>query len=359
MGKKGKHPPESNEALDAVEAVIRTAKRKKNFFEANVIPLKGDSKRERRRKSVFDLMLLVVVASAVVLVWYSVLDPMNAKKDYEALMRMRQTEATTLAPEEQPTTPLGEVVPMEPVTEKPTVVHQSAEKFLARNKDYKFWLSAPGGNINYPVVQYTDNDYYLHKNFDRKPSRYGNPFLDYRSKTDPVSTNLIIYGHNMKDGTIFAGLKNYRQRDVVARYPIITLEWPGGNTSQYKIFSVLVVNGKAKDDNGHIFAVNTPDFPDAKSFEGYIRQLEERTYTKTGVDVQYGDKLIALQTCVYDFEDEFLYVVGRMVRPGESIKVDPAGVKANPNPRLPQIMYTKRGAKNPFVGAEQWSPPSR
>ena len=356
MGKKEKHPPESSEALDAMEEVIRTTKRKKNFFEANVIPLKGDTKKVLRRKSLFDLLLLIMVASTVVFLWFSVLDPIRGRGIDKDWHDYRPPTVETTAPAQQPT---GGAQVVE--TTKPPVptTRVPLDTLWARNKDFKFWITAPGANISYPVVQYTDNDYYLYTNFDRKPSRYGNPFLDWRCKLDPASSNLIIYGHNMKDGSIFARLSYYRQRDVVAYHPIITLEWPDGGTWQFKIIAVLIINGNASDDNGHIFAVNTPDFPTQASFDGYIRQLEQRTLIKTGVDVRYGDKLISLQTCVYDFKPAFLYVVGRMVRPGESIKVDSAGVKANPSPRLPQIMYDKKGKKNPYAGAELWFPPSR
>jgi len=353
MGKKEKHPPESNEALEAVEEVIRTAKRKKNFFEANVIPLKGDTKKEKRRKFVFVILLLIMVSSASVVTWFSVLEPIRGRNMEDHFRGYRSPETTA---EAEPPTGGAEVVQ----TTKPVVstTRQPLDKLLARNRDLRFWISAPGGRIEYPVVQYTDNDYYLHRNFDRKLSRYGNPFLDRRCKLDPPSTNLVIYGHNMRDGSIFSGLKNYRQRDVVARHPIITLERLDGSVYQYKIFAVLVINGRLQDDNGYAFAVNTHDFPTQASFEGYVRQLEQRTTIKTGVDVRYGDKLISLQTCLFDvgFDDAYLYVVGRMVRPGESIKVDSAGVKTNQNPRLPQAMYDKRKQKNPYAGAELWFP---
>ena len=101
--------------------------------------------------------------------------------------------------------------------------------------------------------------------------------------------------------------------------------------------------------------MNTPDFPSQESFEGYKRQIESRSYVDTGVDIVYGDKLISLQTCVYTYDYEFLYVIARMVRPGESTAV--TGVKANPSPRMPQAWYDKMKQENPYRNAEIWLAP--
>jgi len=231
----------------------------------------------------------------------------------------------------------------------------SHEQLKARNGDYRGWLRAPGADISLPIVQTADNGYYLKRDFERRPSKYGNPFVDHRVSFDPMSTNLIIYGHHMSNGTIFTYLPRYKQANVVANNPIITLELPDGKVNQYKIVSVLAINGREQDDNGYAFAANTPDFPNQASFDGYIRQIRERSYVITGVDVQYGDKLISLQTCIYDYDYEFLYVVARLVRPGESLSV--TGVKANPSPRMPQAWYDKKKQTNPYRDAERWYAP--
>lgn len=323
------------------------AKRKKNFFERNMIPLKGDSKKTRKRKGLFNSCLIIVLISALVLVWVVVIDPNAAIELSDELSDLHGG-----APAVTQSTKPGQTVPE--TTRKVVEVRQSADKLMARNSHYIGWLIARGGNINMPIVQTKDNDYYLRRNFDRAPSKYGCPFVDYRVSFDPMSTNLIIYGHHMNNGTIFSKLTRYKSADAVKANPLITLELPDGTTYQYKIFAVLAVNGLASDDNGYVFAANTPDFPNKTSFEGFVRQLKQRSYVNTGVDVQYGDQLISLQTCIYDFDYEFLYVVGRLVRPGESAAVSAAQIKANPNPRLPQALYDKQKRKNPFKDAERW-----
>jgi len=348
--------PASDDALEALDAVVNTppARRRKNFFEKNIIPLKGDSRKTKRRKATFDSCLVVMFVCMLVLAWVVVIDPMQSKNLFNQLANMTEGEITE-PPTEAPH-PGDDAPPTEPTTRDPRVYERmSHEKLKAMNGDYRGWLKAPGASINLPIVQTADNGYYLKRDFNRKPSKYGNPFVDYRCNFNPMSTNIVIYGHHMSNGTIFTYLPRYKQADVVRGNPIITLELPDGTVNQYKIVSVLAVNGREQDDNGYAFAANTPDFPNAESFNGYVRQIKARSYVTTGVDVEYGDKLISLQTCVYDFDYEFLYVIGRLLRPGESGAV--SGVKANPNPRLPQALYDKLKKTNPDPDAERWMAP--
>jgi len=345
-----------SDALDALDAVVNTppARRRKNFFEKNIIPLKGDSRKVKRRKAVFDSCLVIIFVCLVVLSWVMVIDPAISKWKYDDLAKnytMAETTGVDI-PTEAP--PPGQTAP--PTTKGPEYEKErmSPEALKARNSDYVGWLRAPGGSINMPVVQTADNGYYLKRDFDRRPSKYGNPFVDYRVHFSPVSTNIIIYGHHMSNGTIFTYLTRYKQADVVRRNPIITLELANGTINQYKIVSVLAINGRAEDDNGYVFAVNTPEFRSQEHFDGYVRQIKQRSYVTTDVDVVYGDKLISLQTCIYDFDYEFLYVIARQVRPGEGTSV--GSVKANPSPRHPQALYDKLKQNNPYRDSELWYP---
>ena len=357
------HRPASDDALEALDAVVNMPpkRRKKNFFEKHIIPLKGDSRATKRRKGLFDSFLMIAFVSLVVLAWVLVIEPWRANILQEKLKAAYNETEVVGTTEPQPTEPPppGQTAPpTEATTTRDVVVtRKSHDKLKAINSDYIGWLKAPGGSIDMPVVQTADNGYYLKRDFERKSSKYGNPFADYRCNLDPMSTNLIIYGHHMSNGTIFTYLTRYKQANVVKNNPIITLEMANGTTHQYKIVSVLVINGRPEDDNNHVFYANTPEFPNAESFNGYVRQIKARSYVDTGVDIQYGDKLISLQTCVYDFDYEFLYVIARLVRPGESASVPASQIKANPNPRLPQALYDKQKKPNPFVDAEKWYAP--
>ncbi|MDR1465473.1 MAG: class B sortase [Oscillospiraceae bacterium] len=333
------YTPASQAALDAVEDLLKP--RKKNFLERNFIPLKRDSKREKTRKVILDILLVIMLACVLILLYEYVYLPHRIQSDIDDLIYIHnQTNSN------QPTQPGGA---------SETVIPLSDEKLKAINSDYIGWLKVPGADIELPIVKTTDNEAYLTLNFYKQKSKYGNPFLDYRCSLDPVSDNLVIYGHHMKDGNMFGKLKNYRSASTFSKNPIITLQLPG-RVYQYKIISVFVTNGVATDDNGYIFHFDAQAFPTEDNFNGFIHQLNQRTLYRTGVDVRYGDHLITLQTCEYDFADAVLIVIGRQVRQGESLEIDKSKITQNSNPRYPQALYDKRGRENPYRNAERWYP---
>jgi len=370
------YQPESQDAMEAVDAVIEGGqkKKKKSFFEQNMFPLKGDSKKERARKIIFDLLVLVMIGATCVLVWWFGIDPWMHNRSQGALGNLQtivyicrdcgedlRQEAHGWVCD----TCIAELPPREPgqapqaVTSPPLIIRRlDWDELFAINDQVVAWLNAPGANIDLPVVQTGDNVFYLYRDLWLRPSRYGNPFLDFRNRlrTTPHSTNQIVYGHHMHDGTIFSQLPRYRNVETVRRHPIITLSLPDGQEWHYIIFSVLTINGHPDQDNGYVFAVNTPDFPSQESFDGYLRQLRERSFVDVDIDVRWGDHLITLQTCVYEFPSQFLYVIGRRVRPGESLTVNANQITRNPNPRLPQALYDRQGRENPFRNAERWFP---
>ena len=83
----------------------------------------------------------------------------------------------------------------------------------AINGDIVAWIQIPGIGVDYPVVQGKDNEHYLHYTFDRKANKAGSIFLDYRNRADFTDSKVILYGHNMKDGSMFSNLKKYRDAD--------------------------------------------------------------------------------------------------------------------------------------------------
>ncbi|MCL2514060.1 MAG: hypothetical protein FWF08_09170, partial [Oscillospiraceae bacterium] len=100
------------------------------------------------------------------------------------------------------------------------------------------------------------------------------------------------------------------------------------------------------------------DFMSDQSFAKYIDALVERRLYDTGVDIRSTDKLITLSTCVYDFDEARLVIVGRLAREGENIDVDTSVVKTNINPRYPQAWYTKNRLTNPYRNSYRWTPTS-
>lgn len=97
----------------------------------------------------------------------------------------------------------------------------------AISKDAVAWLYAPGGGINYVVAQAGDNDYYLHRLLNGAEAKAGTLFMDYQNHSDFSDWNTMIYGHHMKNGTMFASLVKYQDQEYYEKHPVMYLYTPG------------------------------------------------------------------------------------------------------------------------------------
>ena len=228
-------------------------------------------------------------------------------------------------------------------------------QLYAANNDLRGWISIDGLDINFPVAQGIDNDYYLEKDIYGKYTMYGVPFFDYRM-TDfrNLHRNNVIYGHNMRsDDYIFGNLENYRTIEGFKNAPVIECNTIYGDYTWF-VYAVFITNSDPKDDNGYLFPYNFIDISTAK-FEGYIDEIDKRKLYSTGVDINVSDKILTLSTCCYDFNEARLVVVARLKRDGESVSVDTSKAIENPNPKYPQAYYdANKKAVNPYAQDARW-----
>ena len=218
------------------------------------------------------------------------------------------------------------------------------EPFIQENEDIRGWITIPGTLVDNPIYQTTDNDYYLTHNMYKEKSRYGALFFDYRcsvSKESPTQ-NVTIYGHEMKDGSMFGTLKKYKNLNFYKENPTFTVT-KLKEQSTYKIFSIMIMNATAADDNGYLYNYTTPSFETQEVFLSWIDEAYERSLIKTEVSVQANDQIITLVTCINDFPDARLVIMARMTRPDENTHVNTSYATLNPNPRYPQAWYDKKG----------------
>lgn len=218
------------------------------------------------------------------------------------------------------------------------------EDLYSQNEDVVGYLAIDGTDFAYPVVQYTDNDYYLHRGFDGEENESGTPFVDYRTNLR-TTQNTIIYGHNMRTGTMFELLLQYRDLNFYRQHPVLefdTVYEPG----EYKVFGMFIAN--TREEDGPIFDyLNFLDGTE-ETFMEYVENVQVRSLIDTGVDVQPGDRLLTLSTCSYEFTDARFVVVARKVRDGEDPEVDTdQAVKAD-DPLMPRIWYELYGGNNPY-----------
>ncbi|MDR2753543.1 MAG: class B sortase [Oscillospiraceae bacterium] len=205
---------------------------------------------------------------------------------------------------------------------------------FAKNSDIAGWLTVPGVQVDLPVVLGKDNDYYLRRNFEKAYSRYGTLFFDCRDVLTPngTSNNLSIYGHETKSGAMFGQVKKYRNLEFYKKNAKFTFS-SLFEERQYVIFAVTILNAEAAQDNGNFFDWRNTNLDAPEELEAFAQAVQRRSIYQTGVDVRFGDQLLSLTTCTYEFLGARLVLFARAVRAGEEIDV--ANATKNPDPQMP------------------------
>lgn len=324
-------------------------KQKKSFGQtlANIfIPAKGDTPRQRMSKIIAIVAAVLVVAA---LVTGGLLIHKYVSKDQE--LKKVQEQYTSSNPSSE-TASGDEDTSSEPELDPETGVLPEFNQLYATNPDVRGYLKIEGTKLDMPVVQGTDNAYYLDHTMEKKSNPFGIPFADYRATFAPnyQSTNITIYGHSAADGTFFAPVKQYKEFDFYKEHPTVQFDTIYGK-GQYKIIGLMMVNTDISQKD----VFNFHDYVDLteSQFKFYIENVEKRSYFKTGVDVKFGDQLLTLSTCDTEVINSNttpyrMALVARKVRPGESADVDVAKASINKTVEMPAGWVKKMGKNTPF-----------
>lgn len=289
----------------------------------------------KKRKAITAVIVIVVLVAAAAAEYYIY----NAVNSETSL-----TTNTTAAPAEGETTS----VPAE------------YQEYYNRNNDFVGWIKIDGTEIDYPVVQADDNDYYLNHNFDKEKESRGTIFMDYTSDSNLGYMNTVIHGHNWLDDTVFSELPQYSDIDYYREHPVIEYN-TRTEMHKWKIFAVFITTASADEDNGYVFNYVYPDMGGI-NFDGYMAEINKRTLYYTGVDVNENDKILTLSTCTREVDtrsyraDCRIVILARMVRDGESGQVNTSAAYENENPKYPQIWYDLKNIENPYKNDEFWYP---
>ena len=184
----------------------------------------------------------------------------------------------------------------------------SYQNLYWENTDMVGWIQIEGTNIDYPVMQTpADPTYYLKHDFEKNYTDYGCPFMQANCDALAPSDNLIIYGHNMKDGSMFADLAKYRSKHFWQTHKTVWFDTELGS-SAYEIFAVIHTTVQADDADAFPFYW----FVDAASpeeFADYVSACKAQALYDTGISAEYGDKLLTLSTCDNITDDGRLLVI--------------------------------------------------
>lgn len=190
----------------------------------------------------------------------------------------------------------------------------NAEKFarlVERNPEFIGWISIEDTNLDFPVMYSpTRVDFYLRHDFEGEYSNYGVPYLDEDCTltAEDRSENLIIYGHNMKTGTIFGCLTGYKEASYYSEHPYITFDTLYGDGT-YEVFAAFAIDVVADTS----FAYNTYIDMDEASFDEFVSEAKSRSDVNSGITPQYGDELLTLSTCEYSSSNGRYVVCARRV----------------------------------------------
>ena len=198
-----------------------------------------------------------------------------------------------------PAPPVEEAVPEGPSPE-PTVDFAALAQI---NPDVVAWLTIEGTNVNYPVVQGSDNSYYLNHQFDKRKNTAGCPFLDAANSADFRDLNSVIYGHYMNSGAMFANIARYKQQSYYDEHPTGMLITPDGCRT-IRFFSGYVSDVEA---NAWDREFSPEDYP------LWLEELVEKSCFSSDTAPSPSDRVITLSTCSYEFENARFVLHGVLV----------------------------------------------
>lgn len=173
------------------------------------------------------------------------------------------------------------------------VLRPDFDELLEKNGDTVGWLTVKGTRINYPVVHYKDNDYYLTHSFDKSYNSAGWIFANYINKFDGTDKNISIFGHNRRDGSMFCTLKDTIKKEWYTNPDnyTITFDTPSG-IGVYKVFS----NYQIRSESYYL----TNSFKDEQEYKTFLNTITSRSVYNYGIKPNENDKIITLSTCAND-----------------------------------------------------------
>lgn len=272
-----------------------------------------NSKKKLTKRSVTLLVIIgVLVAVLAGLIIYAAVLAKNEPEETLPPVTEAPTEPSTEAPTET-----EETVPVETI---PIMLTKLAE-LHEQNNDIYGWVRIDGTEIDYAHV-YTPDDFdkYLHMDLEGNYSYAGAIIMDQRCSLDPESNNIILHGHNMKNGSMFAGIMGYLDKSFWEEHP--TVYYANMNEErEYEVIAVLYDKVYKKTDDVFKFYEFTDPQTEEEFNEG-IEYFKKKAFYDTGLTAEFGDRLLMLVTCSYHVDDGRLVVVAREVT--EDTAVTPA-----------------------------------
>ncbi len=270
-------------------------------------------KREKRRKLSLKICVLVAVCCLGYFGLYTYYNYRTENK-YEQLSALKdKTNASSQAGANVQQT--GPLYTLDAAPEAKPILDEYKD-LLNINKKLIGWLKIDDINtgesiMDYPVMQTSDNEYYLNHNLNQEYDNNGSIFMDKDCDAMTPSTNLILYGHHMKSGKMFGKLHLYEQKSYYEAHPYIQFD----TIYEKGVYEIMYVfRSRVYNEDEIVFKYY--QFIDASSeqeFDSYMKEMADLSFYDTGVTAKFGDKLLTLSTCDYEEKNGRFVVVARKV----------------------------------------------
>ncbi|WP_315108825.1 class B sortase [Clostridium intestinale] len=256
----------------------------------NLMKLKDGNKSKKKRWT--RLALLIISISALIYSAISLLFIFNeykkGEKEYESLQKYVNRDSK-----------ISEI-------EDKEILSVDFESLKKLNEDIVGWISFKDTEVNYPIVKGADNSYYLNHTFNKTENDSGSIFMDFENDSSFKDKNTILYGHNMKNGSMFSILNKYMDKDFYKSTPYF---WVYTESEIYKceIFSAY----KTSANNSKSYIKN---FSTDQEYEDFLKELKSSSLYDTGITVNKDDILLTLSTCTNNDKDSRFVVSSKMVK---------------------------------------------
>lgn len=274
--------------------------------------------RNRKENRFIKIILLAVIAVCLTQIgqaYYLSLKHQSQQRELQELAEeaaRKATEGENLTGEEKQPAEKEKLTEEDSAEEeKPPepVILKKYQDLYEKNQDMVGWLSIEGMQIDYPVMRCEDGEYYLHHDFYGEEDKYGCLFVKEEADVDTPGTNFIIYGHNMKDGSMFGDLDLYRKEKFFKEHREISFDTLYEERT-YEIMAVFLSQVYENDQDVfkyyQFYEAKTPE-----EFDTFYENVKKLSFYDTEVEAEYGDTFLTLSTCTYHVEDGRLVIVAK------------------------------------------------
>lgn len=195
-------------------------------------------------------------------------------------------------------------------TEEGKTIQKAYRKLYRKNRDLCGWITLEGTPIDYPVMQTKkESEYYLHRNYAKEYDANGLPFLDAVCDPADEESNLMIYGHHMKSGLMFAHLLDYDSADFYKKHPVVYFD----TLYESRTYEVVAAfySRIYKEEEKVFKYYNAAGHLTKKEYADYVKNIKKLSLYDTGVNPEYGEQLLTLVTCAYQTTDGRFVVVAK------------------------------------------------